>query len=76
MGVRSFTAVMALALFIAFGSESRAANIFELNFWLSGPRYDAVVPLCEDYSVMNKISGPLCPEGKPVLEFRAADCWL
>ena len=57
MGVLSFTAVLALALLIAFGAESRAANIFELNFWLSGPRYDAVVPLCEDYSVMNKIQG-------------------
>ena len=55
MSVRTFAAVMALALVTAFAGESRAANIFEKNFWLSGPRYDAVVPLCEDGSVMSKI---------------------
>jgi len=47
---------MALAL-VTFAGESRAANIFEKNFWLSGPLYNAVVPLCEDNAVMNKIQG-------------------
>jgi hypothetical protein len=28
--------------------EAQAANPLELNFWLSGPRYDAVVPLCDE----------------------------
>jgi hypothetical protein len=28
-------------------AELRAASLFELNFWLSGPRYDQVVPACE-----------------------------
>jgi hypothetical protein len=55
MGVRSFAAILGLALVTAFAGESRAANFFEKNFWLSGPLYDAVVPLCEDGSVMNKI---------------------
>ena len=42
-------AVLALAL------PARAANFLELNFGLSGPRYDAVVPLCEDGGVLAKI---------------------
>jgi hypothetical protein len=30
-----------------WSGAATAASIFELNFWLSGPRYDAVVPLCD-----------------------------
>ena len=33
-----------------------AANWFELNFGLSGPRYDALVPLCDDRGVLSQIS--------------------
>jgi len=42
-----FAAVLG-ALFgvLAFG-EARAANPLELNFWLSGPRYDGRVAPCE-----------------------------
>ncbi|MGQ0682739.1 hypothetical protein [Bradyrhizobium sp.] len=36
----------ALLGFLAFG-EARAANPLELNFWLSGPRYDGKVAPCE-----------------------------
>jgi hypothetical protein len=32
-----------------------AASWFELNFGLSGPRYDALVPLCDDPGVLNQI---------------------
>ena len=32
--------------FMAFGSTAHAANPFELNFWLSGPRYDGDLPPC------------------------------
>jgi hypothetical protein len=37
------------------GSAS-AASILELNFWLSGPRYDGVLPLCDDPSVVGTIA--------------------
>ena len=31
----------------AFVSPAQAAGLFEKNFWLSGPRYDGVLPDCE-----------------------------
>jgi hypothetical protein len=37
-------AVLAL---LAFGHAAEAANPLELNFWLSGPRYDGRVAQCE-----------------------------
>jgi hypothetical protein len=37
---------LSVAAFGAIGNAG-AANLLELNFWLSGPRYDAVVPLCD-----------------------------
>ena len=33
-----------------------AASIFELNFWLSGPRYDGVLPACDESSALGIIS--------------------
>ncbi len=35
---------------------ARAASLLEQNFWLSGPRYDAVVPLCQDAAALSKIT--------------------
>ena len=32
---------------LAFGQAAQAANPLEMNFWLSGPRYDGNVPPCE-----------------------------
>jgi hypothetical protein len=35
---------------LAFGLcavDARAANFFEKNFWLSGPRYDGALPPCD-----------------------------
>jgi hypothetical protein len=32
---------------LAFGQAAQAANLAELNFWLSGPRYDGRVAECE-----------------------------
>jgi hypothetical protein len=32
---------------LAFGQAAEAANPFEMNFWLSGPRYDGRVRPCE-----------------------------
>ncbi len=45
---RSLVALIAVGSFLATVSGSNAANLLEKNFWLSGPRYDAVVPLCEE----------------------------
>jgi hypothetical protein len=32
---------------LAFGQAAEAASLFEMNFWLSGPRYDGKLPPCE-----------------------------
>jgi hypothetical protein len=55
MGVGKIVAALALALAVGVVAESRAANWLEMNFGLSGPRYEAKVPLCEDWWVTNKI---------------------
>jgi hypothetical protein len=47
--------VIALLALVMARSDGQAANIFEQNFWLSGPRYDAVVPLCEATGPLGKI---------------------
>jgi len=39
-------ALAGAAAMLPAGSAS-AASIFELNFWLSGPRYDGALPPCE-----------------------------
>lgn len=45
--------------------QARAANWFEKNFWLSGPRYDAVVPLCDEPEALWKIQSRFAEkEGK------------
>ena len=48
---------IALAGFIAAVATvpASAASFFELNFGLSGPRYDALVPLCDDPGVLIQI---------------------
>ena len=46
----SALAATASACAPAFG-----AGFLEKNFWLSGPRYDAVVPHCEDPAALGKI---------------------
>jgi hypothetical protein len=49
---------VALAGFLALCAAipASAASLLELNFGLSGPRYDAYVPLCNDPAVLGKIS--------------------
>ena len=47
-----------LAISVAIGGSvttGRAAGWLEKNFWLSGPRYDSNVPLCDEYGPLNKI---------------------
>jgi len=36
--------------------EARAAGALEKNFWLEGPRYDAVVPACDDPAALSEIA--------------------
>lgn len=46
----------AAALVIGIGSVTgHAANWFEMNSGLGGPRYDAVVPLCDQPFALSKI---------------------
>jgi hypothetical protein len=40
----AFGAVFGL---FAMGQAAEAANVFELNFWLSGPKYDGKLKSCE-----------------------------
>lgn len=48
-------ALAIVAALLGLAAESRAASLFELNFWLPGPRYEAVVPLCEEPGPLAKI---------------------
>jgi hypothetical protein len=49
------SAALAAAILLGFLAESWAASLLDLNFWLSGPRYDAVVPLCDEPAPLAKI---------------------
>ena len=48
--------VASVFLVLACAAPAAAASWFELNFGLSGPRYDAIVPLCDDPGVIGQIS--------------------
>src|SRR5436190_15977786 len=45
----------ALAVMLA-ATPAAAGSLFELNFWLSGPRYDGRLPPCNDESALGKIA--------------------
>jgi hypothetical protein len=47
--------LLAAAAMAASAVPSDAAGFWEKNFWLSGPRYDAVVPLCEEAGPLDEI---------------------
>ena len=47
--------VLSACLLLACAAPAGAASWFELNFGLSGPRYDAIVPLCDDPGVFGWI---------------------
>jgi hypothetical protein len=61
MRMAARTRSLGVALLLAFIGltawrvVAQAASPFELNFWLSGPRYDAVVPLCEEAGPLKRI---------------------
>jgi hypothetical protein len=50
----------AVALVVAFAAmplrPAAAANLLELNFFLSGPRYDGVLPACDAPAALDNIS--------------------
>jgi hypothetical protein len=49
-------AMLLAVLVVAGASDSgHAAGFFEMNFYLSGPRYSANVPLCDESGPLSKI---------------------
>jgi len=47
----------ALALALSFGApRAEAANLLELNFWLSGPNYSGDVPACDEQAALSLIA--------------------
>src|SRR3954465_6775822 len=52
-----FAGLFACVMLGAMASTTAsAANLFELNFWLSGPKYDGDVPPCDHPSALDKVS--------------------
>ena len=48
--------LFAAAMGLATALPAQAANWFEQNFWLSGPRYDAVIPACDDSGPLHEVA--------------------
>src|SRR5262249_14819554 len=58
MGRSVLPIVLGISAAVAIGgsiTSVRAANWLEKNFWLSGPRYDGNVPLCDERGPLDKI---------------------
>ncbi len=58
MGRSVLPIVLAISATVAIGGSvttGRAAGWLEKNFWLSGPRYDSNVPLCDERGPLDKI---------------------
>jgi hypothetical protein len=58
MGRSVLPVVMAMSAAVAIGGSVTsvpAAGWLEKNFWLSGPRYDSNVPLCDERGPLDKI---------------------
>jgi len=55
MSGRIAIAALALVLSILGSPQPRAADFFEMNFWLSGPRYDRDVPTCDYAPALDRI---------------------
>jgi hypothetical protein len=51
--------VLAISAAVTTGgsvTSAGAASWLEKNFWLSGPRYDSNVPLCDEHGPLDKIA--------------------
>jgi hypothetical protein len=57
MSARIACLAFALALSFIPISQSHAASLLEKNFWLSGPRYDQVLPPCDYRAALDRIIG-------------------
>jgi hypothetical protein len=55
MSGRIACVALALALSIVSSPQPRAADFFEKNFWLSGPRYDRNIPTCDFAPALDRI---------------------
>jgi hypothetical protein len=58
MGRSVLPTVLAISAAVAIGGSimsAGATGLLEKNFWLSGPRYDGNVPLCDEHGPLNKI---------------------
>jgi hypothetical protein len=53
VGLRKLVA--AALLLVSTMPPGQAANPFEMNFGLSGPRYDGILPPCDEPSALEKI---------------------
>jgi hypothetical protein len=55
---RAWWFALALAVVAAMlpASSASAASILELNFWLSGPRYDGELPPCDSPAALDTIA--------------------
>jgi hypothetical protein len=53
---RHLAAAATLVALLGASAPASAASLLELNFWLSGPRYDAAVPLCDDPAALAKVA--------------------
>jgi hypothetical protein len=53
--LRSIMVASIATLAFAWGTAAEAANLFEMNFWMSGPRYDDKVPLCNEHGPLDRI---------------------
>lgn len=56
MSGRIASLALALALSAVSISQPRAADWFEMNFWLSGPRYDRAMPPCDYPGALARIA--------------------
>jgi hypothetical protein len=58
MSGRALSLVFALAVMVASlpARPAAAANLLELNFYLSGPRYDGRLPACDSSDALGKIA--------------------
>lgn len=45
-----------VAALIGASAPAVAASFLEKNFWLEGPRYDGVMPACQDPAALEKIA--------------------
>ena len=52
---RFATVALAAAFSVISLSQPRAASWWEMNFWLSGPRYDRVMPTCDFRPALDQI---------------------